>query len=131
MGIPVIDNPETNARVLLIEDDPALGAVTTEVLTQLGHEVAWSTSARAAFTSLAHNHSFDAVLLDLGLGESDGVTLVTLLRNQGHELPPLLVFSAQPIDVLKRAARATGAVGILQKPCSATQLAAALERAMQ
>ncbi len=126
-----MDNTESNARVLLIEDDPALGAVTTEVLTQLGHDVAWSTSATAAFTSLTRENAFDAVLLDLGLGETDGVTLVTLLRNQGHALPPLLVFSAQPIDALRRAARATGAVGILQKPCSAMQLATALERALQ
>ncbi len=125
-----MDN-ESNARVLLIEDDPALGAVTTEVLTHLGHDVAWSTSAEAAFVSLARDHAFDAVLLDLGLGGSDGVSLVNSLRSKGYELPPLLVFSAQPIDALRRAAKATGAVGILQKPCSATQLADALERALE
>ncbi|MDR3386079.1 MAG: response regulator [Rudaea sp.] len=125
-----MDTPEINAHVLLIEDDPALGSVTAEVLTQLGHEVAWSTSANAAFASLSHDHEFDAVLLDLGLGEYDGVTLVNALRHQGHKLPPLLVFSAQPIEALRKAARATGAVGILQKPCTATQLADALQRAL-
>jgi CheY-like chemotaxis protein len=123
--------PEFNAHVLLIEDDSALGAVTTEVLTHLGHDVAWSTSANAAFASLSHDHAFDAILLDLGLGAQDGVTLVKALRERGCNLPPLLVFSAQPMDALRRAARATRAVGILQKPCTATQLADALQRALQ
>jgi DNA-binding response OmpR family regulator len=121
---------ETVAHVLLIEDDPALGAVTTEVLTQLGHDVAWSSSADAAFSSLSRDHEFTAILLDLGLGEYDGVMLVKALRERGCDLPPLLVFSAQPIDALRRAAQATGAVGILQKPCTAHELAAALQRVL-
>ena len=126
-----MDTSDSNANILLIEDDPALGVITTEVLAQLGHEVAWSTSANAAFVSLSGDHAFDAVLLDLGLGENDGVTLVKVLRERGCSLPPLLVFSAQPIDVLRSAARATGAVGILQKPCTMTQLADALQLALQ
>ncbi len=121
---------EPSAHVLLIEDDPALGAVTTEVLKHLGHEVVWAVSANDGFACLAQNHCFDAVFLDLGLGASDGVSLVKSLREQGCAIPPVLIFSAQPIDALLRAARTIGAATILHKPCTINELATALQRAL-
>ena len=100
-------------RVLLIEDDRALGAATCDVLRHLGLNVDWAVSANDAFASLAHEHDFDAVLLDLGLGVTDGVALINELKEAGHRLPPLLVLSAQPPEALHRAAGITGAVAIL------------------
>jgi len=117
-------------RVLLIEDDPALGVVTCDVLRCLGLNVDWAISANNAFASLAHQHDFDAVLLDLGLGVTDGVSLINVLRAAGHRLPPLLVLSAQPPEALHRAATITGAVAILPKPCSAGDLNRALTRVL-
>jgi two-component system response regulator QseB len=117
-------------RVLLIEDDPALGAATCDVLRHLGLNVDWVVSANDAFASLAHEHDFDAVLLDLGLGSSDGVSLIKALKEDGHRLPPLLVLSARPSEALQRAARITGAVAILAKPCSADDLNRALQRVL-
>lgn len=117
-------------HVLLIEDDPALGAVTCDVLRYLGLNVDWAVSANDAFALLAHQHDFDAALLDLGLGVSDGVSLIKELRYAGHQLPPLLVLSAQPLEALRRAASITGAVAILPKPCSAGDLNRALNRVL-
>ena len=122
---------ESHAHVLLIEDDPALGAVTTEVLTHLGHDVAWLHSADAAFASLSQDHHFDVVVLDLGLGANDGVTLIKTLREQGRVVPPVLVFSAQPVDVLRQAAGAIGAAAIVQKPCTSRELADALKKTLR
>jgi DNA-binding response OmpR family regulator len=126
-----MNSDRSNSHILLIEDDPALGAVTTEVLKHLGHEVDWMVSANEAFVSLSQEHDFDAVLLDLGLGADDGATLVNALRKYGHALPPLVVFSAQPLDALRRAAGITGALAILQKPCSASDLDEALRRVLR
>ena len=130
-GFPPMATAQPNAHVLLIEDDPALGAVTAEVLKYLGHQVVWAVSANDGFACLAQDHRFDAVLLDLGLGAGDGVTLVKSLREHGCVIPPLLVFSAQPIDALQRAATAIGAAAILQKPCTTSELASALRRTLQ
>lgn len=121
---------QIHRSILLVEDDVALGLVTSEVLKQLGHAVDWRTSANDAFDTLSGENHFDAVLLDLGLGNNDGVSLVDTLRKRGFELPPLLIFSAQPVDVLRLAAQATGAAGILQKPCTAVELDAAIVRAI-
>jgi two-component system response regulator QseB len=117
-------------RVLLIEDDPALAAVTCDVLRYLGLNVDWAVSANDAYASLAHEHDFDAVLLDLGLGISDGVSLINELKEAGHRLPPLLVLSAQPLEALRSAARITGAVAILAKPCSVDDLDRALKHVL-
>ena len=118
-------------HVLLIEDDPELGAVTTEILKHLGYEMVWSASAGDGFQSLANSHRFDAVLLDLGLGSDNGVELIASLRERGRALPPLLIFSAQPIDALQQAANEIGAAAILQKPCAAADLVRALERVVR
>ena len=122
------DSRNFHARVLLVEDDPGLGMATSEVLKHLGHDVAWEVSANDAYTALSQPHRFEAVVLDLGLGDSDGVTLVGALRARGHILPPILVLSAWPADAMRQAVSAIGAAMGLQKPCSMGELDAALRR---
>ncbi|HEX6834704.1 MAG TPA: response regulator [Rudaea sp.] len=120
-----------NARVLLVEDDPALGMVTVEVLHQLGYRVDWSSSADEAQSALARDESFDVMILDLGLGQSHGVELIDAIRTHGYRIPPIVIFSAQPVDSLRHAAVATAAVAILQKPCSASQLEHRVQTALR
>jgi DNA-binding response OmpR family regulator len=118
----VSETPGANFRLLLIEDDPALGMVTVEVLNQLGYDVEWSASSDEAQTALSQRGHFNAMILDLGLGQENGVSLVAAMHANGYEVPPIIIFSAQPPDALIRAAAETCAVGILQKPCSVQQL---------
>jgi CheY-like chemotaxis protein len=118
------------AKILLIEDDPALGAVTVDVIEQLGHEVHWSSSADDVFSAFAGAVKFDAIIMDIGLGRQDGVELVDALHDKGFDLPPIVLFSAQPTDLLLRAAAAVSAITILQKPCSSDQIKRALDRAL-
>lgn len=118
------------ASVLLIEDDPALGLVTVEVLHELGYNVSWSVSAGDTLALLRAKRRFDAMILDLRLGQEHGVDLIDAIRADGYELPPIIIFSAEPADALRRAARATSAVGILHKPCGAMQLESRLRAAL-
>lgn len=123
---------QISRSILLVEDDVPLGLVTSEVLKHLGHDVDWAISANQALDTLSGEMHFDAMLLDLGLGlgDDDGVSLVDTLRERGCVVPPLLIFSAQPVDVLRVAARTIGAAAILQKPCTATELDAAIAHAI-
>jgi CheY-like chemotaxis protein len=118
------------ASVLLIEDDPALGMVTVEVLHELGYNVSWSVSSSDAQALFEAGRRFDAMILDLRLGQEHGVDLVDAIHADGYQVPPIIIFSAEPFDALAQAAHATAAVGILQKPCTATALENRLQKAL-
>ena len=126
MRLALVPHERAAARVLLVEDNPALATGTAEALAHLGNQVDWQASARAAYDALARPNAYTAVVLDLGLGDCDGVTLIQALRAHGHRLPPIVVLSAWPSDALRHAVQAIGATAGLQKPCSLTMLENAL-----
>jgi len=65
-------------RVLVVEDDPDIGADLVSALAGAGYDVAW---ARDAATALAKARpGVELVLLDLGLPDSDGVAVCQELR---------------------------------------------------
>jgi DNA-binding response OmpR family regulator len=103
--------------ILLIDDDPILGPVTIELLQTLGHRADWVESYERGFETLSNPHDITLVLLDLQLGPQRGEDLVCALRDDGIFVPPIIVFSAQPMAELRKAADVTRASAILQKPC--------------
>ena len=111
--------------ILIIDDDPNLGPVTTELLVALGYRAMWVESYERGFDTLSNPHEIGIVLLDLQRGE----TLIEALLAQGIVVPPLLIFSAQPIHELKRASETVKARGILQKPCNAAAINQAIQAA--
>ena len=64
-------------RILVVEDETALGAQLEERLTQAGYAVDRAASGDRA-DYLARTETYDAVLLDLGLPRVDGLTLFLL-----------------------------------------------------
>jgi DNA-binding response OmpR family regulator len=122
--------PEKIAHILLVEDDARLGASTCDMLRLTGHSVSWVSSAAAAYELLIKPPPFTAVLLDLGLSDEDGVSLMRRLLQRQIPLPPIIIYSGQSIEALKSAAMATKAKGILHKPCSAQEMVSALRSAI-
>jgi DNA-binding response OmpR family regulator len=116
--------------VLLIDDDPVLGPVTIELLQSLGHTATWVESYDLGIETLSRPHDITLVLLDLQLGSQRGEALVAQLRLAGTRVPPLLIFSAQPMTELRNAANTIQASGILQKPCDATAFSNAITAAV-
>lgn len=119
---------QQSRNILLIEDDHDLGQSTSEIL-KLGHKVEWVTSADAAFKSLSRNQ-FDVAIVDLSLGPDSAVTMIKALQRFGRPLPPLIIFSAQPISMIRDAVQETGAAIALQKPCSTTVIQEAIDFAV-
>jgi DNA-binding response OmpR family regulator len=66
-------------RVLLVEDDQAIGQALESSLRNDDCEVHWATTGRQALTEAAAD-PFDLVLLDLGLPDMDGVDVCRRLR---------------------------------------------------
>jgi DNA-binding response OmpR family regulator len=77
-------------RLLLVEDDLALGRALQSVLHNDGHDVTW-VRLGGDCARLLDERRHDALLLDLGLPDGDGVALLRRLRAAGHVLPAVLI----------------------------------------
>jgi two-component system KDP operon response regulator KdpE len=116
-------------RVLLVEDHAALCATLREALQLEGFEVRSAASLSEAQALLAHGGLPDLVLLDLGLPDGDGQTLLTSLRRT-HNLP-VLIISARQDEGQKIALLDQGADDYLVKPFSVGELLARVRVALR
>jgi DNA-binding response OmpR family regulator len=120
-----------NAEILVVEDDPVLGPITQEVLTENGHCVELVSSIDAAFERTVERTDIELILLDLQLGADRGEALIERLRGAKIKIPPVVIFSALPTPDLLLAARRVDAIGILQKPTQPSTMLAIVERAVR
>jgi len=115
-------------RILLVEDDPELGPVTAEILAQLGHEPTLVTNLDDGFAKIVAEPAYAAIVLDLQLGRQRGEMVVRRLLKAQRMVPPLILFSALPLDEIRRSAVELGAGAIVQKPATKAQFSAAIAR---
>ena len=103
----------TVAHVLVIEDDPAIRSSLVRSLTERGHAVS---SAPAGMPGLqnALDEQPDLVLLDLGLPDLDGHSLLTMLR--AVRRTPVIVVTARDDDPSIVKALDAGADDYVVKP---------------
>jgi PAS domain S-box-containing protein len=117
-------------RVLVVDDEAALVALTSEVLKRLGYEaVAFSDGAAALAGFEAAPQRFDAVIADEVMPGLTGTDLARKLRKQRADLPIVLV-SGYIGPMMTERALAAGVDQILKKPVQSRELAAALARAL-
>lgn len=108
------------ATVLIVEDEPDLAHVMRHVLTRAGFEVHGEGTGEAART-LARRVQPDAVVMDRGLPDMDGLEVVGLLRSDGYRGAILVVSGcADPEHV--STSLAAGADAVLAKPFSLSDL---------
>jgi nitrogen-specific signal transduction histidine kinase/ActR/RegA family two-component response regulator len=87
---PAGDNAPFCGAVLVIEDDDAVAAGLRDVLEQTGAQVSVASTGKAALDVLCTSVP-DAVVLDIGLPDIDGVALYTLIAARHPTLP--VIFS--------------------------------------
>lgn len=107
------------ARLLLVDDDDAVRAVTAAVLHDVGHEVHQAGNAVAALAALDEG-AFDAVVTDVALPEMDGLDLARDIRARGLDVPILFVSGNADHDRLRGEA-------VLDKPFTHDSLARKLD----
>ena len=79
-------------RVLLVEDDPMIGAAVQAALQDASYAADWVKNGQAALDTLGIQHQhYDMVLLDLGLPGKDGLAVLDALRVQGNPVPLLII----------------------------------------
>ncbi|HMM97147.1 MAG: response regulator transcription factor [Micrococcales bacterium] len=116
------------AHVLVIEDDPAIRSALVRSLTDRGHAVS---SARAGLDGLqqALDDSPDVVLLDLGLPDLDGHSLLSMLR--AVRQTPVIVVTARDDDPSVVKALDAGADDYVVKPFGMDQLEARMRAVLR
>ena len=88
------------AVLLLVEDDAVLRGALSELFTREGYRVIEAASVREAREKL--NHEVQAVVLDVGLPDGDGVTLCRAWREAGEQRPILfLTAKDEELDVVR------------------------------
>lgn len=116
------------ARVLVVDDEPAIRRLLRQTLERAGHDVIDAADARAALAAVAQDAP-NAVLLDLGLPGRDGLELVPVIaRTPGIAL---LVVSARDTTEDKVAALDLGADDYVTKPFDSEELLARLRVALR
>src|SRR5437764_1316275 len=75
-------------RVLIVEDEPNLGRQLRSTLEGAGYAVDLATDGEDGHY-LGATESYDAVILDLGLPEIDGLTVLDRWRRGGRKMPVL------------------------------------------
>ena len=111
-------------RVLVVEDDVPLGEALAEGLRQLGHAVDWFTNGAEADGALGVA-AYDAIVLDLGLPQRDGLSWLAEWRRRALALP-VLVLTARDAVEQRIQGLDTGADDYLVKPITIDELAARL-----
>ncbi len=112
-------------RILLVEDDAELARQTELWLRDAGHVCVWRDHSAAALTALAAE-SFDAVILDVGLPDMDGFTVVQQMRARGFGLPVLFLTARDDVTDRVRGLKA-GGDDYVTKPFAVEELLARLE----
>jgi len=116
-------------RVLVVDDEEALVAVTSEVLKHIGYEPVACADGDAALAAFQAGH-IDAVIADEMMPGITGTQLARRLRRSRADLPVVLV-SGYTGPMLTERALAAGITEVLKKPVQSREIAAALARAFK
>lgn len=116
-------------RLLVVEDDPMIGESMQRGLKKSGLAVDWVRNGRLAELALG-NGVYDLMILDLGLPQKGGLELLSQLRQQGNDLPVLIVTARDAVDD-KVAGLNCGADDYLVKPFDFNELNARVNAIMR
>ena len=101
-------------KVLLVEDDPQIGAGLSAALREAGFAVDLSTDGENG-EFLGQTETYDAVVLDLGLPGMDGISILSAWRAAGRTMPVLILTAREEWSEKVRGFRA-GADDYVTKP---------------
>ncbi len=104
----------SNARVLVVDDDAALGKVLVALLGQVGFTALHVASGEAALQSFGAG-AYDVVVTDLKMGGMDGMALTRELSRIAPEVPVVMLTAHGSIPLAVEAMRA-GVADFLTKP---------------
>ncbi|HET9497278.1 MAG TPA: response regulator transcription factor [Candidatus Limnocylindria bacterium] len=120
--------PTGGPTLLLVEDDEGTRAELVRNLRGHGYRVVEAATAAAAMRAWEARRP-DAVLLDLGLPDRDGLDVIRRIRKEGTV--PIVVLSARDAEATKVQALERGADDYVTKPFSTAELHARIRAVLR
>jgi len=120
-----------NETILLVEDEPAVRAVTSTMLRRLGYRVIEAADGPAALQKWAdHSREIDLLLSDMVMPKGlTGLELADMFRRSKPALG-IVIISGYADEILKGAALQTAGVLLVAKPFEFSALAAAIRQSL-
>ena len=115
-------------KILIVEDEKSICSFMSAVLTANGYEVLQAHTGASAY-SMITSHCPDLVVLDLGLPDIDGMSLIPTVREWTQM--PIVVVSARTHERDKVEALDLGADDYITKPFGTAELLARIRAAIR
>ncbi|GAN68820.1 response regulator transcription factor [Acetobacter orleanensis] len=112
-------------KILIIEDEPALGSAVRDRVRQAGHVADWFQTLADGRAALSVS-SYDFLLLDLGLPDGNGRDLLREIRQRSSSLA-ILIMTAQDQVSDRIAGLSDGADDYIVKPYDLDELVARID----
>jgi len=110
------------SQILLIEDNKQSARIVAKILGKNGFTVQVAETGEDGLMRAMEDRP-DLILVDLGLPDIDGQTVISIMRQQDNlNGVPLLAFTAWPQDTAREMALAYGCDGVISKPVSTALL---------
>jgi PAS domain S-box-containing protein len=114
--------------ILVVDDDPDIALALQDFLDHDGYQVSVAGTCAEALTQAAQHH-YNAVILDLGLPDGDGSSVLKTLQTQQPQLPVIILTAYTSADRTV-GSLTQGAFAYLTKPYNRDELRAVLQRAV-
>jgi CheY-like chemotaxis protein len=116
-------------NILIVDDDPSIADVLSEIVETYGYQSIRAASAKEAASALAKG-GIDLILLDLSMPEITGDQFLGFIRKRGFKVP-VVVVSAHVEPDRETELRASGISGVVRKPFEVADVIDQMEQALQ
>ena len=111
----------TSLNILLVEDQQSIACNISDYMEAKGHHFDFASQGKQGLT-LALEHHFDLIILDLNLPKMDGLEVCQQIRKQANRHIPILMLTARDSVDDKVSGFTAGADDYLTKPFSLQEL---------
>jgi CheY-like chemotaxis protein len=116
-------NPQSQRRVLVADDDPAILRLVTALVEKEGYEVVTARDGREAYKILQSDANFAAAVLDVVMPGIQGPELVRSMRSEKRLMGiPVIMMTAEQNPKYSSDSFSAGAGVFLPKPFTSSQL---------
>lgn len=116
-------------RILVVDDERNIQAILKEVLSEEGYEVATTGTGEGCLGALK-KESFDGIVLDVKLPDTDGISLIEKIKELASECEIVVISGHATIEMAVEAIK-KGAYDFIKKPLSLEKVRIVLSHALE